>query len=509
MRKTLLFSVLLVITIVTQAQVSKTLNVAAGGLASALTSEEKSTITNLTVTGTIDARDFKTIRDYMFLLTNLDLSNAKVAAYTGIEGTVGSQVNVYPANTFPASAFDYSNNSNYKSALVSVAIPSSITAIDVAAFKYCINIKSITIPLSVISIGQEAFSGCTGFTSFNIPSSVTTIGKSAFSYCTGLKSITFPLTVTSIGDQVFEGCIGFTSFNIPSTVTSIGSGAFADCTGLVSVNIPSSVTTIGDYAFAGCTGFSSFSIPSSVTSIGKSAFAQCDNLASIIIPSSVTSIGETAFVYCGKLASVIISNGVTSIGGWAFQSCTALTSVDIPSSVTLIGYNAFGSCSSLTTVKIRSSVVSIASFAFSNCSSLSSFYIYSSSLINISTSQTVFNNVNKTVCNLYVPIGLSGAYKAANQWKDFKNILEFSITGVEQVQNAEISICPNPVTDGFRVSGIIGKSTLKLLDISGKLLIEKEINNNEYVSLSSIQKGVYFVEIALNGSLVSKKIVKK
>ena len=50
-------------TIMLQAQVSKNLEVTAGGLKTALTTEELNTVTKLTLTGTIDARDFKTMRD--------------------------------------------------------------------------------------------------------------------------------------------------------------------------------------------------------------------------------------------------------------------------------------------------------------------------------------------------------------------------------------------------------------------------------------------------------------
>jgi hypothetical protein len=80
---------------------------------------------------------------------------------------------------------------------------------------------------------------------------VTTIGDYAFSYCTGLTSVTIPSSVTSIGEYAFSGCTGLTSITIPSSVTRIGWGAFSYCWALTSVTIPSSVTSIGYYAFIG------------------------------------------------------------------------------------------------------------------------------------------------------------------------------------------------------------------------------------------------------------------
>ena len=81
--------------------------------------------------------------------------------------------------------------------------------------------------------------------------------------------------VTSIGDWAFSECSGLTSVTIPNSVTSIGNRAFSGCSGLTSITIPNSVTSIGNEAFKGCSGLTSVTIPNSVTSIGFSAFSSC------------------------------------------------------------------------------------------------------------------------------------------------------------------------------------------------------------------------------------------
>ena len=169
------------------------------------------------------------------------------------------------------------------------------------------------------------------------------------------SSVTYNSTtysVTSIGDGAFSKCTGLTSVSIPNSVTSIGDGAFWNCTGLTSVTIPNSVTTIGDCAFEYCSGLTSVTIPNSVTTIGVFAFAYCRGLTSVTIPNSVTTIGVFAFCGCRGLTSVIIPNSVTSIGDWAFEDCTGLTSVTIPNSVTEIGDKAFRDCDNLDSVII-------------------------------------------------------------------------------------------------------------------------------------------------------------
>ena len=103
---------------------------------------------------------------------------------------------------------------------------------------------------SVTSIGW--FRSCSSLTSVTIPNSVISIGEGAFYYCSSLTSITIPNSVTSIGEITFAFCSSLTSITIPNSVTSIGTGAFSSCYGLTSVTIPNSVTSIGKEAFCNC-----------------------------------------------------------------------------------------------------------------------------------------------------------------------------------------------------------------------------------------------------------------
>jgi hypothetical protein len=151
-------------------------------LYSLITTNDLSKITNLTITGTMDARDFKAIRDYMPNLAALDLSGVTFANYTGTEGTAGTTNLNYPANTIPENAFLNMKN------LVTVILPKTVNALGKSSFEGCISLTTITLPSSVNSIGENAFRYCS-LTSIIFHSSEITVGDSAFYQCLDLSKI--------------------------------------------------------------------------------------------------------------------------------------------------------------------------------------------------------------------------------------------------------------------------------------------------------------------------------
>jgi hypothetical protein len=343
---------------------SKTINVTkAGTLGTLLTTAEKSTITNLTITGTIDARDFKFMRDTLTLLSDLDLSAANIVEYTGYAGT--SVFNFYKVNEIPERSFFNRDTGKGKTSLKTIILPNSITSIGGEAFLGCISLTSIIIPSSVTSVGHVAFSGTSWYN--NQPNGMFYINKFAYSYKGTMPAnttITLNEGTTGIAESIFQDMINLTSITIPNSIISIGKQTFSGCSGLTSINIPSSVTLIGNYAFKSCSGLNSLTIPSSVTSIGEGAFYGCSRLTSINIPSSVTLIEYSTFQNCSGLISLTIPSSITSIRSYAFSGCSSLTSITIPNSVTSIGDDAFYNCSSMGSITIPSSVTAIGNGAF-------------------------------------------------------------------------------------------------------------------------------------------------
>ena len=306
----------------------------------------------------------------------------------------------------------------------SYTIPSSVTSIGEYAFSDCSSLSAILVDAvnsfycSVEGVlfnkSQTTLIKCPVFKTggYVIPGSVTSFGDRAFFRCNKLTSVTIPSSVTSIGDEGFYSCTGLTSVMIGSSVTSIGDDAFSYCSSLTSLTIGSSVTSIGDSAFADCSSLTSVTIPSSVTSIGEAAFYGCTSLTGVIIPSSVTSIGDWTFSGCTSLTSVTIPSSVTSIGDYAFEECGRLTSVAIPDSVTTIGDEAFAGCIRLTSVTIPSSIASIGEAPFSRCSSLSTITVDDLNSFYSSVDGVLFNKDQTTL--IQCPGGKAGSYTIPN-----------------------------------------------------------------------------------------------
>ena len=226
----------------------------------------------------------------------------------------------------------------------------TVTAIAKKAF-YLSNIKTVSIPETVIEIGERAFADC-----YNLE------------YVIGLDTSS---SLESIGNGAFFACRSLQEITIPSTVTYIGIEAFGYCTSLKNVSFAKSNQdlSISDYAFFGCSSLTSITLPKYLCALGGFPFSETsiENIYVDQYNSFIKSIDGVLFVGmdgngivsypCSKKDySYKIPFGTTWIEGGSFGFNEFIHELYIPKSVSYIYGGILYNSINLTTIRYRGTV---------------------------------------------------------------------------------------------------------------------------------------------------------
>ena len=272
------------------------------------------------------------------------------------------------------------NSESVPSSLKRVVITGG-TAIYARAFWECSGLESITLPESLISIGEYAFYACRGLVSITLPSNLSSIADGAFSSCRIAEVINKSGLIITPGDSSY-GSVAYRAIvvhNGESKLVRHGDYLFYEDYLIRYLGNATSITLPEDYSrgaygiwkssFEGDARITSVVIPDCVTGIEVMAFYNCDALKSVKIGAGVTRICATAFAGSSGLEYVEFAEGsmLKAIDGWAFEFCSSLISIDLPSSLTSIGEKAFNGCRYMLSVTLNSPYVDIASDAFDSC----------------------------------------------------------------------------------------------------------------------------------------------
>lgn len=327
-------------------------------------------------------------------LTTLNLSEGMMLTSIGTNAFVGTSLSLpLEGGISYVGTFAYQVNQ----ILTEYAIKEGTTGINANLFANFTAMTNVTIPESVVFIGENAFSGCTSLpvengiryadcyaievtdktlTDYALKDSVRYLGDNLFNGCKSMTTMTIPAGVTQIGNRTFYGCSSLATVTLPENLTSIGNEAFYNCSKLTAIDIPAGVTTIGNYAFYNCSALASaITLGEGMTYLGEYAFYNCTALKSINIPAGMTTIGNRTFYECSSLGTVTLAEGLKSIGEYAFYHCKSLKSIHIPAGVESIGRYAFYNCNSMTEATLAEGLKTIGECAFEYCSALQSIQI--------------------------------------------------------------------------------------------------------------------------------------
>lgn len=207
----------------------------------------------------------------------------------------------------------------------SIEIPASVhyegkeymvTRIDDGAFASCFNIKEVTLPEGLTSIGNMAFVNCNSLREITLPESVSYVGRCAFKNCANLVNVHLPNQLTTINRSTFAKS-GVQNINL-GNIEVVEQNAFYSCKKLEDPDL-SSLIYIGELAFNGCKNIKILALPQ-IRAMENSAFASCDSLQHIFLSDSLTVIPDHAFEWCKNLISANLDN-VLSFGDEAFWGC--------------------------------------------------------------------------------------------------------------------------------------------------------------------------------------------
>ena len=229
------------------------------------------------------------------------------------------------------------------------------------------------------------------------------------------------------------------------------------------------------------------------------------------------SIGEKVFAYSG-FTNIEVSNenpAYSSVDGVLYnKNRTALIcypankqadSFSIPFGVTQLSDYSFEECD-LTSITIPNSVANIGAMAFAFCSGLTEIFV--SWLNPFEVSLDVFEGVDKSNCTLHIPIGTKEKYENSEGWAGFK-IIDDVVTGLSELKEQPINLYPNPVQEGFHISGVPQAYDVKILDTSGKIMFSSPSTGQEFLDISHLPYGIYLVIISIDQQLIyQSKIIK-
>ena len=135
---------------------------------------------------------------------------------------------------------------------------------------------------------------------------VTRIGHDCFFNHPEIKTISFPDTLTSIGDNSFALCKGLRELVLPDSITDIGAYAFRDCTGLKRVVMPANLKVLRTGLFSFCYFLDDdveIVLNEGLETIETRIFSGggLGTYITLIIPKTVKSIAPGAFNYGMKI----------------------------------------------------------------------------------------------------------------------------------------------------------------------------------------------------------------
>jgi len=308
--------------------------------------------------------------------------------------------------------------------ITTIVLQDGIIGLDHRSITQLPNLQSISLPDSLLTIGDSVFAGC-AIHNLHIPAAVTDIGTGVAADCPKLQEVVISAWQPHIGSAFLKNCPTLEIITIKSTtgywqqvvvpanphlldvpvncameadydlaalydengvrwsyqesdgsLSIVGTGMVGSAPAgilpvwdqIQTVVVSEGITAMKD-GLSDMTALRSVSLPSTLETM--ISFFGCKNLESITVPDRIQELPSSVFHGCTSLKTVILPDGLIKIQSMAFGGCSALAYISIPDSVNWIDDVAFWECISLTEIRLPDSLRRLKSGTFQNCTQLS------------------------------------------------------------------------------------------------------------------------------------------
>ncbi|MGE0076386.1 MAG: endonuclease [Bacteroidales bacterium] len=301
-----------------------------------------------------------------------------------------------------------------------------------------------------------------------------------------------------------------TASNIAQTSATISWTASTDNVGVTGYNIYKNgtlltTTTSTSYSLSGLTASTSYTIAVSAFDASSNVSTQASTTFTTLTESSTTSM-ETFDNF--SAGTSYVSGTFTGQDGstWTYSGCRGDISIT-GSSITL--GKGKTPLSYVTSGTILGGIGTLTFDYMQAFSTAANFYVYVNNVLvktaTSSTANSVVNsgsisvNVSGSFTLKFVQVNTSSGQVAIDniEWTQYSTTLKTSASdGITNTNENEFTLYPNPASD-FITIGANNCSNMKysIVDITGKVIANGDLNNSKQISISSLVKGLYFVKI--------------
>ena len=316
----------------------------------------------------------------------------------------------------------YSGDIDIPSSVEHEGVKYTVSGISNWAFENCSEITSISMPQSIVEIGESAFAGCSQLTSLSFPDSINYLEACVCYGCEKLCNLHLPSGIQVIGRSAFNGCKSLEEFVIPDSVKEIDGMVFKNCSGLKKIYWGKSVEKVGGDPFTGCRILKEVYI-SDISKWCKTNFTS--ELANPLYQQGIVGGGTKLFLNGELLETLFVPNDINIVRKYTFYGYTWLKSIRFPETNMKVEDNAFSECRQLNSVYFGESTIQLGNQVFNHCEDIQ--YVVSKCREPYMFWDWTFYKPIYGKCTLFIPTGTKEIYASTSGWKNFTRVKETDV----------------------------------------------------------------------------------